>query len=55
MLSQFTSDNRSVDFAGQILLNDQDEEVFNFGKTQGKLVREIFKNEPAYYDWMMKI
>lgn len=54
MLSQFSSDNRSVDFSGQILLNDQDEEVFNFGKHKGKLVRDIFKEEPAYYDWMMK-
>ena len=54
MLSQFSSDNRSVDFAGQILLNDQDEEVFNFGKYKGKRVRDIFRNEPAYYDWMMK-
>lgn len=54
MLSQFSTDNRNVDFAGQILLNDQDEEIFNFGKHKGKSVRSIFTTEPAYYDWMMK-
>ena len=54
MLSQFTSENRFVDFAGQILLNDKDEEIFNFGKHKGKSVRTIFTIEPAYYDWMMK-
>lgn len=54
MLSSFTSDNRSVDFAGQILFNDKDEEIFNFGKHKGLHVRQIFKQEPAYYDWMMK-
>lgn len=54
MLSSFTSDNRSVDFAGQILFNDKDEEIFNFGKHKGLPVRLIFKQEPAYYDWMMK-
>jgi DNA polymerase-3 subunit epsilon len=54
MLSSFTSDNRSVDFAGQILFNDKDEEIFNFGKYKGIQVRKIFTQEPAYYDWMMK-
>lgn len=54
MLSSFTSDNRSVDFAGQILFNDKDEEIFNFGKHKGLHVRQVFKQEPAYYDWMMK-
>lgn len=54
MLSAFTSDNRSVDFAGQILFNENDEEIFNFGKYKGTQVRKVFTQEPAYYDWMMK-
>ncbi len=53
-LSAFTSDNRNVDLAGQIVFNDNDEEVFNFGKHKGVQVKTIFKQEPAYYDWMMK-
>jgi DNA polymerase III subunit epsilon len=54
MLSTFTTENRSVDFAGQIILNEKDQEIFNFGKYKGKTVIEIFTKEPAYYDWMMK-
>lgn len=29
-------------------------EVFNFGKHKGKPVLEVLKQEPGYYDWMMK-
>jgi DNA polymerase-3 subunit epsilon len=54
MLSGFTTDNRSVDFAGHIVLDENDIEIFNFGKHKGKSVREIFTKEPAYYDWMKK-
>lgn len=54
MLSAFSSDHRNVDFAGQIIFNDKDEEIFNFGKHKGVQVRKIFQQEPAYYDWMMK-
>lgn len=53
-LSEFSSENRHVDFAAHIVLNDADEEIFNFGKYKGKSVREIFTKEPSYFDWMMK-
>lgn len=53
-LSQFSTMNKNVDLAGRIVFNDTGDEVFNFGKYKGKLVREIFKSEPSYYDWMMK-
>jgi DNA polymerase-3 subunit epsilon len=34
---------------------DQDgTEKFNFGKHKGKSVREIFKSEPQYYEWIMR-
>ena len=29
-------------------------EIFNFGKFKGKPVAQVLKNEPQYYDWMMK-
>ncbi len=54
MLSYFTSDNRNVDFAGHIVFDENDIEIFNFGKYKGKSVKEIFTKEPAYYDWMKK-
>lgn len=46
--------NSSVDFAKRIVLNDNNEEVFNFGKHKGKSVVDIFKKEPSYYSWMMQ-
>ena len=29
-------------------------EVFNFGKHKGKKVEDVFREEPSYYDWIMK-
>ncbi|MCY7410473.1 MAG: 3'-5' exonuclease, partial [Chitinophagales bacterium] len=29
-------------------------EMFNFGKHKGKVVTEVFKTEPSYYDWLIK-
>src|SRR5687768_12149620 len=42
-----------VDLAGRMIKNDKDEEIFNFGKHKNKKVTAVFKEEPAYYDWMM--
>jgi DNA polymerase-3 subunit epsilon len=42
-----------VDLAGRMILNDKQEEIFNFGKHKGKRVTQVLKDEPAYYDWMM--
>ena len=51
-LSKFSSQNDNVDLAGRIVRNEQGVEVFNFGKHRGKPVTEVFKREPAYYDWI---
>jgi len=53
-LSEFSTVNRNVDLIGHIVYNENDEEVFNFGKNKGRLVSEVFTKEPSYYDWMMK-
>lgn len=52
-LHKFTNLNKPVDFAGRMVYNDNDEEVFNFGKHKGKKVEDVFKAEPSYYSWMM--
>lgn len=52
-LSQFSTHNQNVDFAGRIVLDENEVEVFNFGKYKGKSVIEIFTKEPSYYSWMM--
>jgi DNA polymerase-3 subunit epsilon len=51
-LSQLTAADL-VDLAGRMIKNAQGEAVFNFGKHKGKPVLKVFKDEPAYYDWMM--
>jgi DNA polymerase III subunit epsilon len=52
-LHKVSGQSNLVDLAGRIVLNDKSQEVFNFGKHKGKLVAEVFKREPTYYDWMM--
>jgi DNA polymerase III subunit epsilon len=53
-LAEFSAHNRNVDFAGRIVYNEDDVEVFNFGKHKGKPVSEVLNNDPGYYGWMMK-
>ncbi len=45
---------RNVDFAGRMVYNDLGEELFNFGKHNGKRVLDVLKQEPSFFDWMMK-
>ncbi|MDD4603096.1 MAG: 3'-5' exonuclease [Bacteroidales bacterium] len=53
-LSEFSSSSKFVDLAGLIIYNEKKMEVFNFGKHKGKQVIQVFKDEPSYYDWIMK-
>ncbi|WP_375583138.1 exonuclease domain-containing protein [Cyclobacterium xiamenense] len=45
---------KMVDLAGRFVFNDKGEECFNFGKQKGKPIAQVLKEEPGYYDWMMK-
>lgn len=53
-LSAFTTERQTVDLAGHIVMDAQQRPVFNFGKHKNRPVSEVFRTEPAYYDWMMK-
>ncbi|MBP5189831.1 MAG: 3'-5' exonuclease [Bacteroidales bacterium] len=53
-LSNFTGNPQWADLVGHIGYDKQHREVFNFGKHKGKTLEQVFKIEPAYYDWMMK-
>lgn len=53
-LSEYTTTNRTADYAGRILYDEQGREVFGFGKYKGRSVAEIFRIEPSYYDWIIK-
>ncbi|BEG98896.1 exonuclease domain-containing protein [Bacteroides sedimenti] len=52
-LADFSSYSRNVDFAGRVVYDDNDVEVFNFGKYKGVPVSEVFKKDPGYYSWML--
>lgn len=53
-LSKFSSQNRNVDLAGRIVLNDDNVEVFNFGKYKGQPVADVLKKDTGYFGWIMQ-
>ena len=52
-LSSFSSHNKNADFAGRIVYNDKDEEVFNFGKYKGQTVESVLEKDQGYFSWML--
>jgi len=50
---KFTGEDDIVDFARRFV-KENGIEIFNFGKHKGKPVTKVLKEEPQYYDWMMK-
>ncbi len=52
-LAEFSTHNKTADFAGRILFDDNGVEVFGFGKYRGESVLAVFDREPGYYSWMM--
>ncbi|MBQ8606833.1 MAG: 3'-5' exonuclease [Bacteroidaceae bacterium] len=53
-LSEYSSFNRNVDFAGRMVYNDKNVEVFNFGKYKGMSVEEVLRRDPGYYSWILQ-
>lgn len=52
-LSEFSSYDKNVDFAGRIVYNEKGVEVFNFGKNKGVPVEKVLKEQPGYFGWIM--
>ena len=52
VLHQLTS-SQIVDFAQRMAYNSKGEIIFNFGKHNGRTVKETLKKEPQYYDWIV--
>lgn len=52
-LAAFSSHKRTVDFAGFIVWDEDDEEQFAFGKHKGKKVNEVLEKEPGYFNWIL--
>lgn len=51
-LSEFSTHSKRADFAGFILFNDEDQEIFSFGKYKGRTVEEVLKENPGYNAWI---
>jgi DNA polymerase-3 subunit epsilon len=52
-LHRMSGQNNLADLAGRFIKNEQEEILFNFGKHKGKTVKQVLKDEPGYYKWMM--
>ena len=53
-LSEYSSFNRNVDFAGRMVYDDKGVEIFNFGKYKGMPVAEVLRRDPGYYSWILQ-
>ena len=51
-LASFTEQQKTVDYAGRIVLNAQKEPTISFGKHKGKTCREVYFSEPSYFAWI---
>jgi len=51
-LSAYSTHSKRADFAGFILFNDKEEEIFSFGKYKGRIVEDVFKENPGYNAWI---
>ena len=52
-LADFSARGETADYAGRIAYNEKGQEIFAFGKHKGRVVSEVFAEEPSYYSWMM--
>ena len=51
-LSEYSTHGKRADFAGFILMNEEEQEIFSFGKYKGRTVEEVFKENPGYNNWI---
>jgi|TARA_B110000858_G_scaffold101132_1_gene116159 DNA polymerase-3 subunit epsilon len=51
-LSEFSTHGIRADFAGFILMNDENQEIFSFGKHKGRTVEAVFTENPGYHNWI---
>ncbi|MFA7616454.1 MAG: 3'-5' exonuclease [Weeksellaceae bacterium] len=51
-LSEYTNQRKTADLAGMIGINDKGQEIFNFGKYKGQVVREVLEKDQGYYGWI---
>ncbi|WP_299625156.1 3'-5' exonuclease [uncultured Tenacibaculum sp.] len=53
-LSEFSAHTKRADFAGFILFDDEQQEIFSFGKYKGRKVEDVLKENPGYNSWIQQ-
>ncbi len=51
-LATYSTHKKRADFAGFIQFNDEEQEIFTFGKYKGRTVLDVLKENPGYYNWI---
>ncbi len=51
---EFTKLQPMIDPDRKIILDENGVEIFNFGKHKGKTLEEIYRSEPAYFNWILE-
>ena len=51
-LSEYSTFKKRADFAGFIQFDEDDNEIFTFGKYKGQKVAEILKKDKGYFSWI---
>jgi DNA polymerase-3 subunit epsilon len=52
-LAEFSTHKKTVDFAGFIVLDEAQDEIFSFGKHKGRKVLDVLEKEPGYFGWIL--
>lgn len=51
-LNEYSTFNKRADFAGFILFNKEDEEIFTFGKYKNHRVKDVLMKDKGYFSWI---
>ncbi len=53
-LNEFSTHKKRADFAGFIMYDEDEQEIFTFGKYKGKKVADVLEKDKGYYSWIQK-
>ncbi len=53
VLHEFTNDTKVLDVTQRLKYNRQGEIIFNFGRYQGKVVKDVFREDKDYFHWII--
>ncbi len=51
-LSEYSRYHKRADFAGFVLFNDENEEIFTFGKYKNQKVEDVLLKDKGYFSWI---